>query len=319
MRLLALVGVVLIHAGSVTFVSYNVAYANQLSYVGRYAIPVFFTVAALLQAQTALSRSRWEHVVNRFRRLVIPYIIWTGVYTAAGIAVSGGYEYGPRELLFYGGGYGYHLWFLMAVFIFDVLAVVLDRRPVRLALVGVLALNALLRYTGLWQNPLDRYFVSAFPWSDWLLLYFVVLLLDEMVDSRPGRVGLGVGLVLSAGIAFFASHLILGDALIPAVTTEWLVAAMCVGGVFISRGWVSPRGETLSWLAGMVIGIYVLHYGVTKVLVTLVHAPDSTALGALYIVAVVVATLVVSVVPVALWKRARLSFGKAAMSTGTRS
>jgi surface polysaccharide O-acyltransferase-like enzyme len=308
MRLLALVGVILIHAGAAAYLESGASYALTVSYAGRYAIPVFFTVAAILQSRTSTHRSPSVHIIRRARRLVVPYVIWTGVYFAAGMLLKGGYEYGLGELLFYGGGFGFHLWFLIALFVFDTLAVLIPARSARTVLVVVLAVNSILRYSGVWTSPIDTYFVSAVPWTDWLLLYFAMLLLADFLVASPGRILTGVGLVLGSGLVSVVARVPLGELGWIAMAEQALVSLLCVVGVTQAIGWRTPAEPRLAKWSELILGIYILHYGVIKVLVLLVPPPEATPLGLVYLAGVVMVTLFASAALVRLWGRATERF-----------
>jgi surface polysaccharide O-acyltransferase-like enzyme len=302
MRLLALLGVIVIHAGSVAYVNSGAQYALIASYAGRYAIPVFFTVAALLQSRTMSNRTPGDHIKRRARRLLVPYVIWTAAYSVVGVLVEGGFEYGVKELTFFGGGYGYHLWFLVAVFLFDTVAVVIPSQGARMAVVAVLAVNTLGRHMGLWVLPIDEYLVSAVPWTDWLLLYFVVVVAGRHLGRAPGWVWAGVAVVLGAGGLAALWRVPAGEIGWAALAVHASVSALCMVGVVQSTGWRSPSGPVLAGWSELVLGMYILHYGVIKILIAAFEPPSGDLWGVVYLTCVIGVTILVTASAVHSWR-----------------
>jgi surface polysaccharide O-acyltransferase-like enzyme len=91
--------------------------------VARFAVPFFVFAAVFFAAQTGLKkpdRSATGYLLTRFRRIYVPFLLWSGVYLAmkwAKLLLTPNQPNGfpGWEVLFV--GTAYHLWFLPFIFV----------------------------------------------------------------------------------------------------------------------------------------------------------------------------------------------------------
>ena len=139
----AILGVVCIHAG--------LPYCNSL----RFCMPVFVTLWAF-HVEGGLSRRGpeqvWPYLVQRFWRLLIPYLFWTALYLVSSHSFSE-FEHTPVHTVVGGwlGGYGWPgQYFFIIIFqliwLMPLLRGWVNRRSIWLALVAGLLINAFADY-----------------------------------------------------------------------------------------------------------------------------------------------------------------------------
>lgn len=194
-RLLAAFGIVLFHAGA------------PGSRIGYAALPFFLMLLIVLGLPAAARHPFRDFAANRARRLLWPWVIWSGVYAGLKLIEVGlihrtlSEEFSLSMLLT---GPAIHLWFLPFAFVWSLALPPLARLWGRLTTEHLPALGLLLALalasTGLQQaGPLP---VPLAQWSYALPAVFIGMALGLSQD-KPGLImAVALGILLCGGIAY---------------------------------------------------------------------------------------------------------------------
>lgn len=85
-RVIAIFAVVLIHTTTKSLETVNLhvdvlPWSLGLNQIARFAVPIFFLVSGFALESSASRISDWkEYFVKRFKKIVIPYFVWSGFY-----------------------------------------------------------------------------------------------------------------------------------------------------------------------------------------------------------------------------------------------
>jgi surface polysaccharide O-acyltransferase-like enzyme len=277
------------------------AMAFLLNQVVRFAVPLFVLLSGLLLSFGDRARSNVgyaEFIRKRTRKILVPYIMWTLIYTLMTALVSArpGSSIGRQLLLnLWLGSGSYHLYFIVVIFqlylIYPALFVLVKRQPLRtnllaLAVTAVSQTILFLNQQGVLALP-----PSPFPYFEMLpvwLLFFVV--------------GITAGLRWEAWLGWLTHHTHALGAL-GAVSLAWVVLEGRLTGTYassirpavivysITTGAIlaslalrltrkRPRqGAALTWLSSESFFVYLAH---PLVLAGLRFAASQAGLAALW-------------------------------------
>lgn len=142
-RVVALLGVILIHADHwpLQAAGADRAVWTAIDQIARVAVPLFVLLSGALMTFGDRGRTPWRAFARRrLARSLLPWLAWTPVYLAAGLALTGeiprSWE-GVAGWLALGGG---HLWFLLLVPQLYAAFLIWPRRPRALALAAAVAM-----------------------------------------------------------------------------------------------------------------------------------------------------------------------------------
>lgn len=282
-RLAAAFGIVLFHAGA------------PGASVGYAALPFFLIVMLMLGGPAAARLPFGPYTAARTRRLLGPWLIWSGIYgllKLADVLASGAplsQEFAPWMLLT---GPALHLWFLPFAFV-----ACLALHP--LARIGAagwsgpgMALCVLAALVALWLNQGDR---LPNPLAQWRFA-LPATCLGLGFALAGGRSGATV-LMMAASGALCLAALVLGW------TAGLLQLALAVGLLGLCLALPRPASGLSDHAARCALGVYLAHPLVLAVLLRTTPLPGSSlvlataaALGALGLTVAINTALV-------LWQR----------------
>lgn len=266
-RLLAAAGIVIFHSGA------------PGAAVGYAALPFFLMLLMLLAWPAAERQPFGAYATGRVRRLMLPWLVWSGVYAAlklAEVALTGrtlGAEFAPWMLL---AGPALHLWFLPFAALACLVLWPLARaasgvasgagpalsptlapalRATLAAGLGALAVAALLARQGM-ALPL--------PFAQWAY-------------AAPA-VALGAGLALLPGWRAQGALLLAVLGLLAAA--GWpqgaLQIALAGGALVLCLAWPRPDGPVARGAAGMALTVYLVHPLIASVLTRVTALPEAS-------------------------------------------
>ena len=267
-KFIASVGIVALHMGS------KVAANNPALIFGplviaafRWGVPVFFIAAGYLQARGMSKSSGAAWLRRRAVRLYGIYAIWTVIYLVAGTFVEPGHRVSLSGLLLFGGGeFGFHLWFLPVLIATSAVGVLLKSKVARIACLAV-CMSLVFARLGGWMLPGDALLGSGAPFSHWLLLYCAGMLLN---DYRPSVCGarfrysspVSVGLFALSGAALLAivDFSMRTDAYtLRAVTVFGIASAIALVMFVLGLNLSLPLKSRVSSVFGFSLGVYLIH------------------------------------------------------------
>lgn len=258
-RLLAAFGIVFFHAGA------------PGAGIGYAALPFFLLLLVVLSFGGATRMSLSDYVRSRAQRLLIPWLIWSGVYGVlklAELALIGapiGSEFSPYMLLT---GPALHLWFLpfafvVCAFIYPLVRLTHHISPKNLAVI--------LASSGLAILWLQQGAILSMPFAQW-------------VYALPSvAVGMALGLVWGRLMAML---LICGGFSIAALLSEahmGLLQIVLAGGALILCTLCPLPATRHAQLAGSLsLGVYLAHPLILSVLGRITPLPhDSLSMALL--------------------------------------
>lgn len=298
-RFIAAIGVIWIHAAA--FVQLRVA--DDSGFIGRFAVPFFTFSAAFYAASAGIHQSQRRfasYVLDRFRRLYLPFACWTVLYLAFKLLQSWLFHArDPQGLgwwLLWDGG-SYHLWFLPFICGITIAAFLMGKlhaaRPasgaVILALCWIGGTAAALAPNPFKYSPtlILRFGFEAIPAALWAIGLANLQALRPRVQFRGGLwFGGGVALMFSSLLSLCrpGPHVLMGN-------------LAGVGLALAGFSGVQANAITrLQRLGALAYGIYLFHImpmGVLRSIGPRLHLPPSSLSFALVAAALV---LIVSIV-----------------------
>ncbi|WP_281932433.1 acyltransferase family protein [Roseibium album] len=224
LRFAGAIGIILFHCGA------------PGSWFGLAALPMFVMLLVFYGAGRALSVSA--------RRLLVPWLIWSGIYAALKIAqsvVTGtplSDEFVPWMFLT---GPSIHLWFLPFSFLFlAVCAAMPERMPTALLWPVCIVLSAAaLGMFNTGQLPV--------PFAQWLAV-IPAACVGLLMQRLNNKILSPLALAMSAIVA-----LLLG---VSAMTNQLLIAGLVIAMAFAIQ---LPTTKASSFLSSMSLGMYLVH------------------------------------------------------------
>lgn len=281
---IAILAVGLIHAVEIfERTDPNWATGRYVDHLARFAVPFFMAALGVGTVRRYLGRVDWlAFWRRRLRRLVLPFLLWGGIYELAGLAVPGA-PFGIVGRLFTGYSAG-HLYFVPGyvslLLMLPVLRLVLRGDGVRasaIALMAIAAHVALLRHielSGLDRAPTDPLvrlylFTEARLPLHWFGFFFAGALLalqEERLKGLLRRFGRPLTWALPIWLTL---HALAGRHATQEVTWDWfwltpffLFAALSAWLVCLAA-WPLIRGrrpaDVLQWLGRNSYGVYLSH------------------------------------------------------------
>mgnify|MGYP002633344641 CR=1 FL=1 len=256
---------------------------RYVDHLARFAVPFFMAVLGMLTVRRYLGRVDWlVFWRRRLRSLVLPFLLWGGIYELAGLAVPEA-PFGPlgRMLTGYSAGHLYFVpGYLSLLLILPLLRVVLrgDRtRASALALMAVAAHIVLLRHielSGLDREPTDPLvrlylFTEARLPLHWFGCFFAGALL-ALQEERLSALLRRHGRLLTWGLPLWLTlHALVGQHATEGVAWDWfwvtpyfLFGAMSAWIICVAA-WPLVRGRALAgplqWLGRNSYAVYLSH------------------------------------------------------------
>ncbi|MEW5683389.1 MAG: acyltransferase [Pseudomonadota bacterium] len=230
--------------------------------LARFAVPFFFAASGYFLASSR--RSETAEIARSAKRLLIPYVAWTAIYTWYAINFRGPQldRLTPLRLLIDGGG-GYHLWFLPSLFACTCLLVFARRLSNAALIASALALYVTGLALGTYAKPVLGFENEFWNMRDGPFFGFVFMAFG-MVAARSGfRLSLGasLALLLASALGQVAEaylinrydQTILRD--LQVSTVPYGCAAFLAALALPDRGWV----RALAYLGERSLGVYLLH------------------------------------------------------------
>lgn len=322
LRILAILGVLFFHSAMAYVAEWDWHIKNKETsnlflefnyWLSRFRMPLLFFISGTVAFFMLKSKSGWAFVGLRFRRLFIPLLFGMLVVVPPQIYVErltqgyqGNYwqfwatvfEFKPYPA---GGSFSWHhLWFILYLFIYDVLFTPLFKwtfsergqrflqrmqvlaRGVRvywLILPGILIYTSLvLKFRG--TNDLIHDWCNIFYWLQFLLVGFICMAVPGLVDSleRNRRISLTVAFLSIVVINYFRWNSIepwdtlpnwrsdwrtyVFLALTPLMAWSWVLTAIGYGKRYLNK-----KHRVLDYANQAVYPFYILHQSVMLVLV----------------------------------------------------
>ncbi|PZQ63493.1 MAG: hypothetical protein DI570_08730 [Phenylobacterium zucineum] len=255
-RLLAIAAVIFIHLPKIG------ALGQLADALARFAVPFFFAASGYFLAGSR--RPVAAELQKSARRLLIPYIAWTTIYTWYAVSFRGPQEdrLTPLRLLIDGGG-GYHLWFLPSLFVCTCLLLAMRRLSDGALITIAAALYAVGVALGTYSRPLFGFDNELWNMRDGPFFGFIFMSFGFVVARRGLRLSLWASLallltsaicqVIEAYLINGYDHTILRDLQIS--TVPYGCAALLTALALPDRAWT----RVLAYLGERSLGIYLLH------------------------------------------------------------
>jgi len=283
-RIIAICFVVTIHIGGSVSV-------NLLSEVARFAVPLFFAISGYF-----FTAHQSYPLRKRVFRLVWLYVFWVAVYALADWLLTGGASKSSVTDFIFGGGPGFHLWFVSSLIQVMLLFVVLKKRGWRAVLTTSLAvyiLNALL-------GPYSELLGLSLEWNPrngpaFGLIFFCFGAWVQETGWRPSSKWFWL-VVFVASVGFNAAEFLVMQSLdmtfpygrpdVRLMTLPLGISAMCLVLLFQSS---TPRQKLLNTgvhvLSSFTLGVYVLHVLIIQLLqeIDLLQYPREVTLCAVIV------------------------------------
>lgn len=267
LRIAAAVGIVWFHTEGAPYV--------QIGYAG---LPIFLLIYFSLLTRQSGAHSTLEFLQRRWDRLLKPWLFWSAVYGAAKLAKAAytmeGSQLGQMLSLetFLAGPY-IHLWYLPYAFVSGLLLYVINRRLVKsseaLVIIAATVLGLLLLTAssmGLALNDLPR---PLPQWGFGLAAVPLGLALGRSlaVSSRRRQVGfLALVSLTTLGVSALLVSLGFDSAAVP--------YSVAIALVSLAYAWpIRPHGS-ITVVASLTLGIYLLHPLVARGVVHLLPLPE---------------------------------------------
>jgi surface polysaccharide O-acyltransferase-like enzyme len=253
-RLVAAFGIVFFHAG-----------ASGAS-IGYAALPFFLILMIVLAVPSAKRLSMQEYAMNRAQRLLIPWVIWSGIYAALKLLeismthATFNSEFAPYMLLT---GPALHLWFLPFAFVACLLTYpLMQKAHSKITLPMVLSLVLI----GVTILSLCQGRSFAVPFAQWIYGLPAVCLGIALAIA-----GTGWNRILGISAIFTCGAFILGAT----NGLEQLVIALIAYIICIKVR--LPDSVLSNQLGGLALGVYLSHPLVLSVLerTTALHKGDT--------------------------------------------
>ncbi|MBX6314872.1 MAG: acyltransferase [Isosphaeraceae bacterium] len=261
--------------------------------IGRFcigfAVPFFLAAAYAFSIPKILADGGRGLIRTRLRRLVVPYLVWTAIYTALRSVISlerGAWYlrvlyYDPLGLLLLGEA-AVHLYFVPLLIVGELVAIALigllgpwARRPVPIALLSIAAFalsiadpfGALARRPPYLVDPLIHLTVVLADFVVWSLPYIVVGLClgQEPVRRRLSHLRWPHGLLLLAMALGLAAAATIRGPVLPHLIQDVVIA----NALLLSAVAISPYLRPSRWIDSLGIcafGIYLIHHAVLEVI-----------------------------------------------------
>jgi peptidoglycan/LPS O-acetylase OafA/YrhL len=282
-RPIAAFSVVWIHGCAGSF------WTKKLNPLNSYAVPVFIAISMFLFAWQVIGKGRddfKEMLVTRFKRLMIPFFLWTLIYLGIRL-FKAKFVHEPFEIawieMFVFKGSSYQLWYLPNLFYLSILFFFLLK--FRQALNIMIPLIILISAAVLWNTPAD------IRQADWftrhILLYFVPSLISASIgimyyinyDEIRANYGTSLKVLVPiwAVILFFAQlyvpHVLIGLAfvavLIPLLLFQVSMRASYPGMMALSRNSMGIYLVHGVFLEGIKTGMQLVHHPIRGLAMTL--------------------------------------------------
>lgn len=265
-RLVAAFGIVLFHTGA------------PGAAIGYAALPFFLMAMLMLGARSAARLPFRTYAGNRARRLLVPWLVWSGIYGSLKLAdaLAGGAplagEFHASMLLT---GPALHLWFLPFACIACLAVHPLARTTGRRG--PAMMLCVLAAFAALWLNQGER---LPAPLAQWRFALPATCLGFgfALAAGRPPA----LAAVLAASMALCLAALALGW------TAGLPQLALALGGLGLCLALPRPSGIWSDHAAACALGVYLAHPLVITILLRITPLPQSSlamalaaALGAL--------------------------------------
>ncbi|MDF2188922.1 acyltransferase family protein [Paraflavitalea sp. CAU 1676] len=337
LRILAILGVLFFHSAMAYVAEWewhikNKETSNLLMefnyWLSRFRMPLLFFISGTVAYFMLRSKSGWSFVGLRFRRLLIPLLFGMLVIVPPQIYVerltqgyTGNYwqfwatvfEFKPYPA---GGSFSWHhLWFILYLFIYDVLFTPLfkwtfsekgqramrklqwlaqGKRMYFLIVPGIIIYCSLvLKFPG--TNDLIHDWCNIFYWLQFLLVGFIAMAVPGMVDAieRNRRVSLTVAFLSLILLNYLRWNDIEPWELLTNWKSDWRTYAYLaitpimawswvLTGVGYGKKYMNKRHRVLDYLNQAVYPFYILHQSVMLVLVYYIVQVNET-IGMKYI------------------------------------
>ena len=337
LRILAILGVLFFHSAMAYVAEWewhikNKETSNLLMefnyWLSRFRMPLLFFISGTVAYFMLRSKSGWSFVGLRFRRLLIPLLFGMLVIVPPQIYVerltqgyTGNYwqfwatvfEFKPYPA---GGSFSWHhLWFILYLFIYDVLFTPLfkwtfsekgqramrrlqwlaqGKRMYLLIIPGIIIYCSLvLKFPG--TNDLIHDWCNIFYWLQFLLVGFIAMAVPGMVDAieRNRRVSLTVAFLSLILLNYLRWNDIEPWELLTNWKSDWRTYAYLaitpimawswvLTGVGYGKKYMNKRHRVLDYLNQAVYPFYILHQSVMLVLVFYIVQVNET-IGMKYI------------------------------------
>lgn len=233
-------------------------FLSKLDSFNAYAVPCFILMSIFLATASLLNveANGSEYLLRRVKRLIVPLFIWTAVYYVARWAKNGGASFeelriGIGPILM--GDASYQLWFLPALFLYQLVTLVVVRNlpslrsRTHLLILALLFLSMLLPLLRLSGHGYGHFYANLINNLQFVFLgmYVLFLLRDSILNGRLIKWGAFILILLSV---LFCS---LGFGL------NVVVFSLCF--FFMSLGFNFPKIALISFAAKNSMGIYLLH------------------------------------------------------------
>ena len=257
------------YVAAVTIVLHHVAAHESASAIGAFLVAAaatalffFFAASGYLHGEVGGRGKAW--LWRRFKRLAIPYALWSVVYLVVGqrALIGGGEPFLPHPLLvvFFAGAHGI-LWFLPMLLACAVLTDLLVRgsRSRRILIVVCVAATVLVYFIGTSDVPAGLVNFALAP--RWLLVYLGGMEIRAHAQrgslATPAAV-VGVAAVASVGVARVVDGASVSATAWSVETLLWVVGSLAILLATIdgTRWWGVAR---LEWGRDYFLGIYVTH------------------------------------------------------------
>lgn len=257
------------YVAAAAIVLHHVAAHEAASRIGAFlvasmatALFFFFGVSGYLHGGVGGRGGAWRW--RRFKRLAIPYALWSVVYLAVGqrAMLHGGPAYLPNPILviFLAGAHGI-LWFLPMLLACALLCDVLIRgaRSRRIAIVVCMVAIAVLYFV---RTPAVPASMLNFAYAPrWLLVYLGGMEIRSRAPSASLSLPAGltaVASIVAVGVLRVVEGPLAASVSAAGETTLWIVGALAVLlGAASGMAWFGAA--RLAWGREYFLGIYVTH------------------------------------------------------------
>lgn len=251
------------YVAAVTIVLHHVAAHDSASAVGAFfvasaatALFFFFAVSGHLHGEVGGRGKAWLR--RRFKRLAIPYALWSAVYLIVGqrTLAGGGEPFLPNPLLviFFAGAHGI-LWFLPMLLACAVLTDLLVRgsRSRRIGIILCVVATIVVYLIG--TSGVSAGMVNFVLAPRWLLVYLAGMEIRALAPrgslAMPAA-AVGIGAMVAVGVARVVDGASLSAAASSAETLLWVAGSLAIllATVDGAQWWGVARlewAETTSW------------------------------------------------------------------------
>lgn len=266
LRILALLGVVFIHANTLGLFGTAVSAGFVLDEMSRFAVPCFFLISGFLWRPERIA-DVFGASISILKKIGLFFVFWTVFYLVAEFSGLYPVAFGANQLAYlaipFTGGPGYHLWFLPALIIGSAISWALLRI---FGLRKAIWISSVLYAFGVLigaYGPLFGVKLPTFVYRNGIFEAPLLLLCGYLMQSA--RTYVDRGYFLLAAIVGLTTHLVEGVATgrFP-VGHEYSFGTLpfAIGLFGLFRTWSIPVGK---W-GSDVLGAYLVHVFILKIL-----------------------------------------------------